>query len=265
MLQNRILRERVAGQSAMSAVVQAQATARPLRPVERMFGVNPLTHESRTSYRGALGELFVGDLLDNLGPTWDVLHDIPLGDAVLDHLVIGRAGVFTIRTASFGREDVVVDGDSLLVDGSSHDDILGARAEATRVAAVLSEASGRVVEVRALLVIVAPRRLTIRAAAVGIGIIVSTELDGLLERAPHTLTGEEVAQLSDVADLVTTWPTATGSELDTQKLNRDFGVIRSEVRDALVRRVFWAAASTAVVYVTVCSIIATFVSIVVAR
>src|SRR4051794_17655144 len=133
MPQNRILRERVAGQSAMAAVVRAQSTARRPGRIARIFGVSPLTTESRPFYRGALGELLVGDVLENLGPTWDVLHDLPLDGSVVDHLLIGRAGVFTVRAANYGRNDIIVDGKTLTVGGEQRDDIACALAEAAEV------------------------------------------------------------------------------------------------------------------------------------
>lgn len=282
MHQSRILRERVAGQSAMAAVVGAQEGARARGLVARVFGISPLTTAARVHYRGALGELLVGDVLENLGPTWDVLHDLPLGDSVLDHLLIGRAGVFTVRAANYGRNDVALDGSGISVAGEARDDVARAAAEAAEVSRLLTGAAGRPVTVRPLLVVVAPLRLLIKSPAADVRVMSSRDLEGVLARFPRTLTGEEVAHVSDLADLESTWPAAglagrpgsapqpsgTGRPetqlLDTQKLHRDFGTIRTAVNEALVRRILWAAAATIVVYVSVCSIIAAFVSVVVA-
>jgi hypothetical protein len=261
---SRILRERVAGQSAMSAVVYAQSGATPRGRFARILGLTPLTHESRASYRGALGELLVGDALENLGPSWDVLHDLPLTSAVLDHLLIGRAGVFSVRAASYGREDVTVGGDELIAGGESRDDIRCAAEQAAEVADLLAEAAGEPVYVRSLLVVVGPRRLAIKHPASGVRVIDSRELPAMLDGAPHTLTGDQVARISDLADLESTWPAVQRRELDTQQLHRDFNMIRAQVSEALGRRIFWAAAGTIVVYTAVCSVIAAFVSVLVA-
>jgi hypothetical protein len=267
---NRILRERVAGQSAMAAVVRAQATApRPGR-LARILGVSPLSSEARSHYRGALGELFVGDVLENLGPTWDVLHDLPVGDSVVDHLLIGRAGVFTVRAANYGRDDVLVDGASITVGGERRDDIPAAAAEAAEVSRVLSAAAGREIRVRPLLVVVDPIRLTIRTTPSDVRVVASRELEGAITHAPRTLTGEEVALVSDLADLESTWPVSVRADerldtqhLDTQQLHRDFGTIRTTVNDSLARRVLWGSAVTLAVSATMCSIIATLVTTVV--
>ena len=267
MQQNRILRERVAGQSAMAAVVRAQSSARRQGPLARVFGVSPLTTEARPFYRGALGELLVGDVLENLGPTWDVLHDLPLDRSILDHLLIGRAGVFTVRAANYGRNDVVIDGQTLSVGGEERDDIACALAEAAEVARLLTAASGTPVRVRPLFVVVDPRKLVFKEPADGVRVISSADLERTLAFSARTLTGEEVAHISDLADLVSTWPATDASPdapaLDTQQLHRDFGTIRTSVSDALVRRVLWGAAATIVVYATVCSVISALVTMVV--
>lgn len=268
MQQDRVLRERVAGQSAMAAVVRAQATASRPGRLARIFGASPLTVEARAHYRGALGELLVGDVLENLGPTWDVLHDLPLDSGAVDHLLIGRAGVFTVRAVNYGRSDVIVDGSTIAVGREQRDDLEKAVAEADEVSRLLSDAAGRPVRVQPILVVVEPLRLIIRAPVPGVRVISSRELESVLARAPLTLTGEEVANVSDVADLATTWPAArsgdTGAdELDTQQLHRDFGTIRSSVSDSVARRVLWAAMGTLVVYVSVCSIVAAFVTVVI--
>jgi len=260
---NRILRERVAGQSAMAAVVRAQASAPELSRLARIFGVSPLTLEARAHYRGALGELLVGDVLENLGPTWDVLHDLPLDGVVVDHLLIGRAGVFTVRAANYGRNEVAIDDDTITVGGERRDDLARAAAGAAEVSRLLSAAAGKPVRVRPLLVVVDPLRLVIKAPASGVRVLASRDLERVLADSPRTLTGEEVAEISDLADLEGTWPTPVTPELDPQALHRDFGTIRTSVNDSFVRRILWAAAATIVVYASVCSVIAALVTVVV--
>jgi hypothetical protein len=51
--------------------------------------------------RGASGEEHVGAVLDSLpAEEWTVIHDASLGRGNVDHIVIGRAGVFTVETKS---------------------------------------------------------------------------------------------------------------------------------------------------------------------
>ena len=261
MAPDRILRDRVAGQSAMFEVVFAQQHVRQQSCLGRFLGISPLTAEASSWYRGALGELLVGDVLENLGQRWDVLHDVPLERSSLDHLVIGPAGVFTVRTANCDGMDVVVHDDELVVVGEIRHDIPLARMEADEVARILSAAAGRPIAVQPLLVVVGPRRLIVRTE-VDVRIISSSDLEKALCALPQVMNGDEVASISDMADLNATWPIAGATILDTQKLHRDFNVIRAMASNALVRRIAWAAAATTMIYVSVCSVIAMFVLIV---
>ena len=118
MSDDRVLRQRVPGQSAMSNVVHAQAARLPRGPMARLLGMSPLTVTARAHYRDAIAELEVGETLATLGARWDVLHDVPVGPDGLDHLVIGPAGVYAVRTVMARGLQVVVTGDSVAVGGS---------------------------------------------------------------------------------------------------------------------------------------------------
>lgn len=257
---SRSLRERVAGQSAMAEVVAAQQHAQARGPFARLIGASPLAPSARLAYRGALGELMVGDVLDNLGSRWDVLHDLPLGTGVLDHLVIGPAGVFAVVAANYSERDVVVDGATLLVTGEPMSDIAIASEQAEAAASLLSQAAGEAVRVRPLLVVVEPRKLVVKKASNSVRVVASHELERLLTRAPRVLAGDEVAAISDLADLETTWPSPPLSGLDTQRLHRDFALVRHEVRSAVLRRVLWGVAGFTIAYGLLWAMVATLVT-----
>jgi hypothetical protein len=258
-------RTRIAGQSAMSVVVAAQSVAPGRGVLARAFGVSPLSPDSRTAYNGALGELLVGDVLDNLGPSWDVLHDLPLADGVLDHLAIGPAGVFAIHVTNTLDRDVVVDRDTLVIAGQPNQAIIVARAQARAAARRLSEAAGAAVRVRPVLVVVAPRRFSVRVPPATVRVIPSYQLDRTLTRAPRTLDGAQVACVSDFADLRTTWPDTSDAADDVERLNREFALVRALVRAALARRVIWGVSGIVALYAVVWALVAAFVSIVVAN
>lgn len=255
---NRTLRERIAGQSAMSDVVRAQSAAPRRGFVGRVLGLNPLAPAIRATYREAVGERLVGQVLDGLGPRWDILHDLPLDRSVLDHLAIGPAGVFVVRTVTCSAEDVVVDGDSFVVGGVGHDDIREARGDAAEAALLLG------VAVRPVVVVVDPRRFTVRTAPSDVHVVVADELERTLADASKTLSGDEVARISDLADLSDTWPGAQAVPLDTQQLHTDFAVIRGEVRVALGRRILWAAGVAGLLFGIVWGLIASLVGVAIA-
>lgn len=261
MPQGRRVRERVPAQSAMAAVVAAQHEARTRGTLARLAGVSPLTAQARLHYRAALGELLVGDILDGLGQRWDTLHDVPLAEGrTLDHLVMGPAGTFAVLAANYGGHDVVVDGDLLLASGEPHNDIELCVEQADAAADALSSAAGSPVPVQALLVVVAPRRLVVRREPSGVRVLASGQLHRALSRADELSSGIEVARLSDLADLETTWPAASTLTLDTQRLNREFTVLRAEVRSARVVRLVWGGVALVGSYALIWAAVATLSS-----
>jgi hypothetical protein len=242
----------------------ARQRARPTRSsVGRFFGQSPLAAGDRALYRAALGELLVGDTLDNLGTEWDVLHVVPVSGAEpeIDHLVIGPAGVFTIRTRNFPGAEIWVAGNALLVGAEQSTDIPDARIEGERAAVLLSSAAGKRIAVRPVVVLVRPKKLVVRERPVGVEVISSRELAGWLRSRERTQDGAEVALVSDVADRATTWHVPAGAAsgivagaaavpsvidatdpnamTDTQELHREFAVLREDVARAASLRVFW--------------------------
>lgn len=232
-MSGRAVRDRVAAQSAMARVVELQRDAPPRGPLARLFGASPLVPAARASYRDALAELVVGDILENLGHRWDVLHDVPLGSSTLDHLLIGPAGAFAVSAAHYGDRDIVIDGD-LVVAGEPTDDLAEAATQAREASEFLGSAAIAPIVVDPVLVIVGAGRVVNRGA--GLLAIRSEDLARAMSRSPQTLSGEEVARISDLADLEATWPHREGGSRDVQELHRSFSHIRGHVRSATLRR-----------------------------
>jgi hypothetical protein len=243
MAERRTVRERVAGQSAMRAVLAAQAATAPRDRRARALGLSPLAAPSRPAYRAALAELAVGDALELLGPRWDVLHDLPVGAGSVDHLVIGPAGVFVVRAVQCAGADV--DDEAIAVDLAT--------------AAAQADAVGAVLGVRAdpLVVLVQARRVQAR----GLAVLEAGELHRMLTRAPQRLDGDTVAALSDIADLPSSWAEADGAVDDARRLHLDFAALRSTVDEAAQVRLAWALGVAAVVLATVWTVVAAATSI----
>jgi hypothetical protein len=237
----------------MTQVVDAQAHVSPRSRLARFFGQTPLSAETRVMYRAAIGELLVGDMLDNLGPRWDVLHVVPM-DGVskdIDHLVIGPPGVFAIVTENFPGQEVKVNGDSLSVGGQQFDDIVTARQLGERAAELLGAATSHPVVVSPLLVIVGSTKLALREQPDGVTVVGSRQLLHYLEKLERTLHGTEIARISDVADRGTTWQALPDDAPDVQQLSHDFGELKSAVQEATQARVFWAVVGFAVAAICV--------------
>ncbi len=97
------------------------------------------------------GERAVGQGLEQLrAQGYAVYHDIPGDGFNVDHLLVGPAGVFTIETKTRskplrGNPTVLVDGESLLIDGRSptRDSFAQSRAQAKWISDALKTGTGR--------------------------------------------------------------------------------------------------------------------------
>lgn len=262
MSDDRVLRQRVPGQSAMSNVVHAQAARPPRGPMAQLLGVSPLTVTARAHYRDAIAELEVGETLATLGAHWDVLHDVPVGPDGLDHLVIGPAGVYAVRTVMARGLQVVVTGDSVSVGGSVAELASIVRDDARDVEEALGLASASQLTVKPVLVMVGPRRLTIATPPHHVAVVQSAILRSTIVNAANALTGSEVAALSDLAELSSTWSVASPVRQDLPQLFLDFGAIRGEVSAAYRRRLVLIAVAIAAAYVAMVVAVAQLSSLV---
>jgi hypothetical protein len=243
------LRGRIPGQAAMSEVVDAQASVPARSRLSRFFGQSPLSPQTKPMFRAAVGELLVGEMLDHLGPRWDVLHVVPIdgGAKDIDHLVIGPPGVFAVITENFPGQEIKVSADTLTVGGQQFEEIPTARHLGERAAYLLGSAAAKPVQVTPLLVIVNPTKLALREAPEGVTVVGSRQLLHFLEKADRTLSGADIASISDVADRDTTWQTTPVPAQDVQQLSASFSELKSEVQEATQARVFWAIVGFAVV------------------
>ncbi|MEV8254983.1 nuclease-related domain-containing protein [Rhodoglobus sp. NPDC076762] len=263
MPQKNDLRGRIAGQSAMAAVIEAQSDRSPRGLLARIVGVSPLTAAGRAHYRGAVGELLVGSILDHLGHSWDVLHGVPLGKTSLDHFAVGRAGVFAISVVNCQGDDVAVNGDELVIAKTISGAITNARASAHRVGVTLSEARSSTVEVVAVLVVVNPVKLSMLALPKDVHILTSMQLEQWLLSSPVVLSGEEVATLSTIAESADTWPPAQEVVTHSRNITRAFVRIHHDVRTASARRFFWVVTALILTFLSVWSLVSVLTELVV--
>ena len=250
MAESRTLRSRVPGQITMRDAIHAQRTLTSRSGLAAFFGVSPLGAESRDVFSGAVAELIVGDALDHLEPTWDVLHAIPLNRPVpsIDHLAIGPAGVFVISARNHSGQDVWVNGSTVSVAGHRQHYMDMSLRQAQLASELLSAAVGAPVAVTALVVVVNPQRLVLLEVPAGVEVVASRNLIDWLQGRPRELDGSQVAAISDLADRVTTWKEVLIDEQNTQELHREFGQLRASVAAAARRRMMWAGAA----FVTFC-------------
>ncbi|WP_138444793.1 nuclease-related domain-containing protein [Sinomonas susongensis] len=244
------LSERRAGHAVMAEVLRLQESRPPRRRMARVFGADPLAREARSWFWGALGEQRVARVLAGLGPGWHVLHSIPVGKrgADIDHVVIGPGGVFTLNTKHHRGANVWVAGRTLMVNGHRVPYLRNSAHEAARASALLTRAAGYPVEVRAVVVLVAPRKVTTRSRAEGAVVLTDERLRRWLARQPRTQSDDDAARLSALAAEPATWG-ASDLAPDPAQTQASFDDLRAEVVRARARRLGWLLAGCAGVVV----------------
>lgn len=160
--------------------------------------------------KGLAGERRVGAELDRLAHHgWRVLHSVPLANNVdVDHLLIGRGGVFSINTKHHHNKTVWVGDDSVKVDhGKPAPYARKSRAEAKRVARVLEHYCGFPVQVEPVLVFVGVTDLKVVATQLSVRVYQERQVAALAPLS-GVLTAEQVEQVYGVARHRQAWSRA---------------------------------------------------------
>jgi len=236
-----LLGTRVPGQAVIEELMSVQRLVQPRTRLQRIFGVSPLGPESWPWYKGALGEIAVGRILEGLGPEWLVLHAIPVGrgSSDIDHLLVGPAGVFTVNTKNHSGQSVWVAGRTLMVAGKKTRHLYNAAYEAARASKLLSAATGIAVEVTAMVVVVEPKSLTIRSNPDQVVVLREGQVLNWLARRRRELGPPDVGRIAAAAVLARTWHRKPLPAVDAEALQDSFSALRLLVDQARRRRAAW--------------------------
>jgi hypothetical protein len=155
----------------------------------------------------------LGALLETLPPEWAVFHAVPVarGNTVIDHLVVGPGGIFTINTMRRGgamlrcRAEVWVGGRAMLVDGQAVPHLRDSVFEAARVTNLVRERMPLLTPVQPVIAVVEPARLTIEDRPEQVKVIDANDLRGWLLRLHPVLSAGEVQEASDLIDGPGSW------------------------------------------------------------
>lgn len=240
------LRGRTAGHAVIERLLQEQASVPGRTFLRRVFGASPLGSDSASWYQGAVGEINVGHILERLGPEWTVLHAVPVGAGAsdIDHVLIGPAGVFTLNTKNHTGQAVWVAGRTLMVAGKKQRHLYNAAHEASRAATLLSRKMGGPVPVTAVVVILAPKSLTIKASPEGAAVVTATRLLTWLADRPRVLGPGQVGMLTAAASQPQRWHRNPPAMTDPGLIRREFSALRTAVNKARARRIGWLLALT---------------------
>jgi hypothetical protein len=236
--------DRIAGQAVIEKLLADRAGVPARSFLGRVFGADPLRAEDYPWYKGAVGEVAVGQVLERLGPEWVVLHAVPVGAGAsdIDHVLIGPAGVFTLNTKNHAGQPVWVAGQTLMVAGKKQRHLYNASHEAARAAKLLSRKVGAPVEATGVVVVVAPKSMTVRAKPSGAVVVTDRQLLRWLSGRPTVLTPRQVAVVAAAAMEPGTWHRNPPVIVDPAFLHFEFARLRTHVDSARRRRAGWLLA-----------------------
>jgi hypothetical protein len=227
------------------AVIQrclaVQAEAKPRPAVAKLLGQNPLHPDARSWYSGAIGEIEVARQLARLGPEYTVFHSVPIGDgdSDIDHVVIGPTGIFTITTENHRGKAVWAAGQTILVDGERTHHVRNSLHEAKRAAELLRRASGGVVAVTPLVVVVGVESINSGDKPAAVRVLPSSRLTLFLRDEPRILRADAIAYYANAADDRATWHSDALGPTDTLRHTQRFDRLQHEVDTARSRRMLW--------------------------
>jgi hypothetical protein len=252
------------GQFAIGELLRVHQTERTRSRWARLFGASPVGVEVEPWFEAAVGELFVGDLLSELGEEWAVFHSVPVGISAgapsgahggdLDHLVIGPAGCFTVTVRNHPGLDIAVSGRTVLVAGAKVSYVRDAEHDLGRAERLLGAALGGGLSVTGILVFVEPKALTSRQIPRDLEVLSSSELLPWLAARPEVFDATEVERIAGAAEQRKIWGDAALVADDGASARREFDGLRRAVDRSRMLRQLWFGIVTMVSIVTATAI-----------
>jgi hypothetical protein len=191
------------GESVHKKAKELQREAPVKTILARLLGAPRVERDYRV---GGDGEVEVGRRLSRLDQGWYVIHAIPFGTkgSDIDHVVIGRPGVFTLNTKNHSRGKVWVAEQSFMVNGQSTHYLRNSRCEARRAAEYLSTACGFDVDVHPVIVVLAAS-FTVKAQPPDVTVVARKRIAKWLSSRPPVLNADQVEGIYEYARRDSTW------------------------------------------------------------
>ncbi|MGB3414138.1 MAG: nuclease-related domain-containing protein [Microbacteriaceae bacterium] len=235
-----------AGYHAIKKCLEVQGPIKERSTAAKILGISPLTSESVSWYKGALGEIEIGERLDNMGPEWHIIHSMPIGSrgSDIDHIAIGRSGVFTINTKRHRQANVWVGGKSFMVNGQRMPYLRNSEFEAERVQNSLRAELRWDVPVSSVLAVQA-KSLTIKNQPAPVIVVEGNWLNRKLKNRKKILSEEQYRQIVQVFELSDTWQIEYE---DPAPLLADFAKLKKQEQQASLVKIIWLIGGAALAF-----------------
>jgi hypothetical protein len=255
--------ERMPPQTALRECLSLQSDAAPQSLFACLFGLDPLARAARRSYSGAIAELALADSLAALGREWTVLHSVPVAEEgfgdrpIIDHLVIGPAGIFTLSIQSHAGQSLWVGERTFIADGERLNHLAIAEEGALAVSRLLTEAlaaGGAILDVivTPCVVVDAPATLQVLQRPGRVQVVTARTFASWLTGLPRLKSPVAVEEFVAVAVSASTWPMSRPAhgegEAGTRHRTAEFELLRHRVSSARVRRLLWTGLGVVVSY-----------------
>jgi len=138
---------------------------------------------------------------------WRVVHAVPLGRQgnVVEHLLIGPGGIFTVTEYSHPGEEIRVNGRMIEVSGQPVPYLRDSRLEAGRVQRLLREAVGSQLSVRAVLVLQGIVDLAVETTPEDALVVARYDVPRVFRHFPERLEPARIDAIAAIARQRTTW------------------------------------------------------------
>lgn len=138
---------------------------------------------------------------------WQVVHGVPLGrqGTVVDHLLLGPGGIFTVTERAHPGRRVRVEGRSIELDGRPVPYLRDVRLEAARVQGLLRSAVGSQLRVRGVLVLQGVLDLNPDEQPDEPLVVARHDVPGVFRGLPERLEAPRVDAVAAIARQRTTW------------------------------------------------------------
>jgi len=138
---------------------------------------------------------------------WQAVHDVPLGrqGTVLEHLLVGPGGIFTIAERRHPGSHVRAASRTIHVDGRAVPYLRDARLEAARVQGLLQSAGCSGAGVRPVLVVTGDLERDVQDPPQDSLVIARHEVPNVFRRLPERLDPARVSAIAQVARRRATW------------------------------------------------------------